>query len=131
MRTLHESLITPSFCEEYAARYSRLIRIAVAAHLVQRHGLTQVKAARLTGVQQPMLNYVLRGHRRPQGLDELEKLPGFQELVEWIAQRLLAGESVDMCTICHRLLSLMGKTCPTKRARNRVKDPKGEGHAAG
>ena len=114
MRTLHDSLITPSFCEEYAARYSRLIRIAVAVHLVRGHGLTQVKAARLTGVQQPMLNYVLHGHRRPQGLDELEKLPGFQALVEWIAQRLLAGEPVDMCTICRRLLSLMDKTCPTK-----------------
>ena len=115
MRAIHESMITPSFCEEYAARYSRLIRIAVAIHLVRRHGLTQVKAAKLTGIQQPLLNYVLRGHRRPQGLDELEKLPGFQGLVEWIAQRLLEGRTVDMCDVCRRLLSLMGKTCPARQ----------------
>jgi len=114
----YKSLITPSVCEEYVTRYSRLIRIAVAIHLVKKHDVTQLRAAKLTGVQQPLLNYVLRGHRYPQGLDELEKLPGFNELVEWVSQRLLKGKPIDMCTICRQLLNLMGKTCPTEQPKN-------------
>ncbi len=83
----------------------------MAAHLVREHGLSQLRAAKIAGVPQPLLNSYLHGRRVPPTLRELEKVPGFRDLVDEIARSVKEGKPVNTCFACARILALMGLGC--------------------
>lgn len=79
----------------------------MARKLVDRYGLTQVKAATILGVSQPSINHYLASKRgrlkSPEEMEALERLT--DELAEKAAQGLLGREDVvrEFCKFCRRL----------------------------
>ena len=104
--------IKPTPCELYGYRYLRGIRLLIAAELVIRHGFPQLKAAKLVGVPQPLLNAFLHGRRRPVSVREIKKIEGMDELIRSVADELVHGASISACKICKVVLSLKGIKCP-------------------
>lgn len=93
-------MIRRSFCEIFAARYSTAIRVMIARELMEKFGLSQLKASKLAGIPQPLLNYVINGKRKVRGLDELYRNPKVANLIKSIAEDVYKGLDIDMCAIC-------------------------------
>lgn len=102
-------MLVRAYCEVFAKKYATALRVAVAKELVEKYGMSQLEASRLAGVPQPLLNYVLRGRRRPRGLDEVERDPEARKLVESAAEALSKGKVVSMCSLCAEAR----KRCPS------------------
>ncbi len=93
-------MIRKSFCETFVMKYSTAIRILVAKELMERYGLSQLKASKLAGIPQPLLNYVINRKRKLKGLEDLYRNPKVIELIKSIAEEVYKGLDIDMCTIC-------------------------------
>lgn len=104
--------IKPTPCELYGYRYLRGIRLLIAAELVKKHGLPQLKAARLVGIPQPLLNAYLHGKRRPLSVREIERINDIKELVRIAAKEIISGVTVSACSLCKAILALKGIKCP-------------------
>lgn len=107
-----ERAIEQTPCELYGYRYLRGIRLLVAAELVREHGLPQLRASRLAGVPQPLLNAFLHGRRHPTAVGEVEQIEGVRELVRSVAEEVVRGTVISACDLCRAVLSLKGIKCP-------------------
>jgi len=105
-------LIEPTPCELYGYKYLKGIRLLIAAELVRRHGVPQLRASRLAGVPQPLLNAFLHGRRHPTAVKEVEDVEGVSELVHSVAESILRGSVISACELCRAVLSLKGLKCP-------------------
>ncbi|MEM1619773.1 MAG: helix-turn-helix domain-containing protein [Fervidicoccaceae archaeon] len=93
-------MLTRSFCELYLKNCATAIRVAVAKELINKYGYSQTEAAKLVGISQPLLNYVLKGKRRIRGLSEIEKSNEASEIIRRVADAINLGKVVDMCDVC-------------------------------
>ncbi len=93
-------MIKKSFCEVFVTKYSTAIRVLIAKELMERYGLSQLKASKLAGIPQPLLNYIINKKRKLKGLEELNKNPKIADLIRSIAEEIYKGLDIDMCTIC-------------------------------
>lgn len=93
-------MIRKSFCEIFLAKYSTAIRVMIAIELMEKFGLSQLRASRLAGIPQPILNYVINDRRKIRGLKELYNNPKISKLIKSIAEDVYRGLDIDMCAIC-------------------------------
>jgi len=100
-------LIVKSFCEQFIKRYSTAIRVAIALDLMKRYNMSQLRAARLVNLPQPILHYVLYRKRRIKGLERLLSDATMLEVIKRLSDRVVRGEQVDMCEICMNLRKLV------------------------
>ena len=107
-----EGVIEPTPCELFGYRYLRGMRLLIAAELVMKHGMPQLRASRLVGIPQPLLNAFLHGRRRPEAVKEVAGVDGVKELVSAVAEELVSGRRISACDICRAVLSLKGIRCP-------------------
>lgn len=105
-------VIEPTPCELYGYRYLKGIRLLIAAELVRRHGIPQLRASRLAGVPQPLLNAFLHGRRYPVAVREVEGVEGVGRLIRSVAESIVSGSAISACELCRALLSLKGLECP-------------------
>ncbi len=96
-------MLKKAFCEVFTARYASAIRLAIAKELVTTFGVSQLRAAKLAGVPQPLLNYVLHGKRRISGLREIYQSEEALTVIREVARELLEGKSLYLCDVCLRL----------------------------
>lgn len=104
--------IKPTPCELYGYKYLKGIRLLIAAELVRRHDVPQLRASRLAGVPQPLLNAFLHGRRHPTAVREIEGVEGVDELVRSVAETVLRGSVISACELCRAVLSLKELKCP-------------------
>ncbi|HID80330.1 MAG TPA: hypothetical protein EYP48_01260 [Ignisphaera sp.] len=97
------ALLKKAFCELFIARSASSIRLAIAMELVTTFGVSQSKAAKLAGIPQPLLNYVLRGKRSVFGLNEIYKSKEAVNVIREVAKELLSGRILYLCDVCFRL----------------------------
>ncbi len=94
-------------CETISRKILPLFRALMARKLVDRYGLTQMKAASILGVSQPSINHYLSSKRgRLESSEEMEQLERLtDELAEKAARGLLRREDVvrEFCRFCRRL----------------------------
>ncbi len=94
-----------SICEVFMSRYLPAIKAAIAKELIERYGYSQLRAAKMVGLKQPELNYILHGKRRSRELNELINNSIFRNIVREVAEKLHRGEDVSLCSICSTLRS--------------------------
>ncbi len=94
-------------CETVSRRILPVFRALMARKLVDRYGLTQVKAAAILGVSQPSINHYLTSKRgRMESLEEMEALERLtDELAEKVAKGLIDREAIvkGFCKFCRRI----------------------------
>jgi len=94
-------------CETVSRRILPIFRALMARKLVDRYGLTQVKAAAILGVSQPSINHYLTSKRgRIEPLKEMEALEQLtDELAEKVAKGLIDREAIirGFCKFCKRM----------------------------
>ncbi|MCD6479839.1 hypothetical protein J7L65_03530 [Candidatus Bathyarchaeota archaeon] len=94
-------------CETVSKRILPIFRALMARKLVDRYGLTQVKAAAILGVSQPSINHYLTSKRgRLESLEEMEALERLtDELAEKVAKGLIDREAIvkGFCKFCKRM----------------------------
>lgn len=99
-------------CELYGYKYLRGLRLLIAAELVRTYGIPQLRASRLAGVPQPLLNAYLNGKRHPLAVKEIEQVEGTKELVRSVAEGIVRGAVISACDLCKAVLALKGIECP-------------------
>jgi len=98
-----DTLLKKAFCELFIARSASSIRLAIAMELVTTFGVSQSRAAKLAGIPQPLLNYVLRGKRSVFGLNEIYRNKEAVNVIREVAKELLDGRVLYLCDVCFRL----------------------------
>jgi predicted transcriptional regulator len=94
------------------------IRQELAKELIFKHGLTQVRTARLLGLSSPAISNYMNSKKRIS--EESQEYPGqkeFKKEVEWAAQRIIDGSNVvvETCRLCEiikksNLINYINKT---------------------
>ncbi len=116
-------MILKSFCEFFILKMANSLRLAVGILLVREYGISQLKASRLVGVPQPLLNYALHGRRKFKYLSLIMGSEKSMKIVRDIASGIISGKEYELCDICRRmqregaadeLLSRLGETSETK-----------------
>ncbi|MEM0026983.1 MAG: helix-turn-helix transcriptional regulator [Ignisphaera sp.] len=105
-------MIKKSFCEEFIKKYSTTLRIAIALNLVKKYNISQFQASKMTGVPQPLLNYIINGKRRIPRLEKILKNAQMSSLVDELSTKLIKGEELDMCNVCIRVRDVLGISHP-------------------
>ncbi len=100
-------MLRKSLCEKFIKRYSTAIRIAIALDLIRRYNLSQFQSAKLIGMPQPLINYVLQGRRRIRGLEEILDNPEAYSVLKEISDKIIGGEKIDLCEICIRMRDIL------------------------
>ena len=111
-----------SFCEEFMARYAMGMRLAIAIELVRRYGYSQLQAARLAGVSQPLLNYVLNNRRKPRHLYRILSDKYCGEVVAKAAELLASNKRIDMCMLCELYRRIANIPGPCRHSHYRGHD---------
>ena len=96
-------MLKKSLCEEFIKHYSTAVRIAIALDLIKRYNLSQFQAAKLIGVPQPLINYVLQGRRKIRGLKEILNNPEIYSTLKEISDKMIRGEEISLCEICMKI----------------------------
>lgn len=109
------------FCEVVAFEVLPAVRAMVARQLIDRHGLSQKRAAALLGVSQPAISHYKRDLRGwKSGL--FRKNPGLRAMAEGIAERMASGEATGQhatmlfCELCKEM-RFSGAGCEAHRER--------------
>ncbi|RLE79220.1 MAG: hypothetical protein DRJ52_08865 [Thermoprotei archaeon] len=97
-------MLTP-FCEILSKKILPVMRVLIAKELIEKYNFTQLEAARILGISQPLLNYYLTGKRKVKYFDELSSVPVIVELSKKIAEAIARRElTVDyFCIVCRTL----------------------------
>jgi predicted transcriptional regulator len=68
-----------AYCETYVRKILPAIKAYIACTLVRKHGYSQLKVAKILGMKQPAVNYIVTG-RRPYTLHcSIRENPGVEE----------------------------------------------------
>ncbi len=97
-------------CEKFMKRFSTSIRIALALELINNYNKTQLEAARLLDIPQPLINYVVTGRRKVLGLDRIRSYDEAMKIIEDVAKKLVSGEVISMCSICSKMKDMLCET---------------------
>ncbi len=113
-------VVKHSYCEVFVRYVLPAIRLLIAKELVEKHGYTQLEAAKALGISQPLLNYFLTGRRTPKYLLDISKSDKVRRIVKYFADCIRRGDKCAealSCTLCrilkeagevHRILNAMG-----------------------
>lgn len=71
--------------------------------LVREYKLSQLKVAKLLGMKQPAVNYVITGRRRVRYIDLVERVPELRSILDNIARSIHSGTSFNPCELCEKI----------------------------
>lgn len=77
----------------------------MASVLVKEYKLSQLRVAKLLGMKQPSVNYVVTGRRRAKYSDLVERLPGLRHLLDEVVKDVYYGLVFNPCELCGKLVS--------------------------
>jgi len=100
-------LLRKSLCETFIKRYSTAIRIAIALDLIKRYNLSQFQSAKLIGIPQPLINYVLQGRRKVRGLEKILNNSEIYNILKEVSDKIIRGEEVDLCEVCMKVRNVL------------------------
>jgi len=106
-------------CEIMVTEILPGVRGLVTARLVEKHSLSQMKAAERLGTTQPAISQYMRGIRGSK-IKKLKNNAGFMSMIESIADRTASGElshdmvSMEFCNIC-KFMRKEGLACEFHR----------------
>ncbi|MEM3590941.1 MAG: helix-turn-helix domain-containing protein [Candidatus Bathyarchaeia archaeon] len=105
-------------CESIGRRLTPVFRAYIAKELIEKHGFTQIEAAKKLGITQAAISQYLRSKR---GVKDLEEFKDFLPLIESAASEV-AGEIVSgkidssrvALKLCELCLSIQRKSLEHK-----------------
>lgn len=94
-------------CESLGRRLTSMLRAYIAKELVEKHGLTQVEAARKLGITQAAISQYLHSKRGAKDLSELKAfLPVIESAASEMAGEIASGKidsskiTLKICDVC-------------------------------
>jgi len=91
-------------------------RALIAKELVEKHGLSQVEAAKKLGITQAAISQYIHQKRGRKTMLKLRKIPEVNQLVSTIASRLASSEeaslddlSKELCNLCGRIRAMLSE----------------------
>jgi predicted transcriptional regulator len=94
-----------AYCETYVKKVLPAIKAYIACTLVRKHGYSQLKVAKILGMKQPAVNYIVTGRRPIHCIVVLEKTPELKKILDDYIEDLKKGFPFDPCVICMRIRS--------------------------
>jgi predicted transcriptional regulator len=94
-----------AYCETYVKKVLPAIKAYIACTLVRKHGYSQLKVAKILGMKQPAVNYIVTGRRPIHCIVVLEKTPELKKILDDYIEDLKKGFPFDPCVICKRITS--------------------------
>ena len=94
-----------AYCETYVKKVLPAIKAYIACTLVRKHGYSQLKVAKILGMKQPAVNYIVTGRRSIHCIVVLEKTPELKKILNDYIEDLKKGVPFDPCVICKRITS--------------------------
>jgi len=92
-------------CEVMVTEILPGVRGLIAGRLVEKHSLSQIKAAERLGTTQPAISQYMTGIRGSK-IKKLKENVGFMSMIESITDRTASGElsqdmiSMEFCNVC-------------------------------
>ncbi len=99
-------MVKYSYCEVFVKYVLPALRLLIAKELIEKHGFSQLEAAKALGVSQPLINYFIKGKRNPRFVKELAEVEGVKEVVEFFARCIKEQEECReelSCSVCYML----------------------------
>ncbi|MEM4757502.1 MAG: transcriptional regulator [Desulfurococcaceae archaeon] len=95
------------FCEILNRKIMPAVKTYVARKLVLQYGFTQLSAAKILGIKQTLVNYVVTGRRKVKYLDIIESIEGLRDFVDDMIIDIVNGSMnrFDQCRLCSYLIS--------------------------
>jgi len=94
-------------CESLGRRLTPMFRAYIAKELIEKHGFTQVEAAKKLGITQAAISQYLRSKRGAKDLRELKAfLPVIESAASEVANKIASGRinsseaALKICEIC-------------------------------
>lgn len=87
----------------FAKKILPITRAYIAFTLVNKHGLSQFKVARLLGMKQPAVNYLVRRKRGAKYMVTLENTPELKKMLDNLAKTICDSGIFDPCELCRML----------------------------
>lgn len=94
------------YCQVFNKKFLPAFRALLASKLVKEYGLTQTEVARLLGVKQSLVNYIVTGRRKVKYAEALGNIGFIRRLVDETAGELASGKKTldeEACKICSQL----------------------------
>ena len=95
-----------SYCEIFVKYILPAVRLLIAKELIERHGYSQLEAAKALGISQPLINYFIKGKRNPKYVQELAKSKNVMKVVSYFADCIKEHGSCAeelSCNLCQAL----------------------------
>ncbi|MEM4718131.1 MAG: hypothetical protein QXE81_05170 [Desulfurococcaceae archaeon] len=96
-------IITRSFCEIYTRKILPVIRAYIACSLVKQYNTPQLKAAKILGIKQPSVNYMITGRRRVRCIELLDSVPELKKILDDYIVEVYKNGLFNPCVVCDRL----------------------------
>lgn len=96
---------TRSFCEIYTKKILPAIRAYIACTLVKQYKMPQLRVAKILGIKQPSVNYLVTGRRKVRCMELIDAIPEVKKMLDDYIAQLYMGRSFDPCVICDYLNS--------------------------
>lgn len=96
---------TRSFCEIYTRKILPVIRAYIACTLVKQYKMPQLRVAKILGIKQPSVNYLVTGRRKVKCMELVDAVPGVKKILDEYIAQLYMGKSFDPCVVCDYLNS--------------------------
>ena len=96
---------TKAYCEVFSRKILPVARAYVASVLINEYNISQLRAAKLLGMKQPAVNYLVRGKRRVKYMDLLRSVPLLKDVLDDIVEEVKLGNIFNPCDFCKRLTS--------------------------
>lgn len=95
-----------SYCEVFVKYILPAVRLLIARELIERHGFSQLEAAKALGISQPLINYFIKGRRNPKCVQEIAKSESVMRVVKYFAECIKEREDCAeelSCNLCQAI----------------------------
>jgi len=99
----HRWFITKTYCEIFAKKLLPAARAYIAFVLASEYNLSQLKIARILGMKQPAVNYLVRGKRGAKYICEIKNAPELRSVLDDLARKVYSSGAFNPCKLCEVL----------------------------
>lgn len=98
-------VVTRSYCEVYSRKILPVIRAYIACTLVKQYNVPQLRVAKILGIKQPSVNYMVTGKRRIRCIELLDAIPELKKMLNEYVVEVYSSGLFNPCAVCDRLNS--------------------------
>ncbi len=97
------------YCEIFTKNFLPAIRAIIAEHLIEKHGLTQIEAAKKMGLTQAAISHYLRSKRGAKAYNLIKNHNDILSNIEKLAELIYEGKGTAkeayeyVCKICESI----------------------------